>query len=109
MGDAQQGPDHVAVPVEIALFDAVIRYLVGDQPFQVFEVVLEIVRMGYVPERFRQQLRLRITDTLAERPVHLEQTPVEGDEGHADRRGFEGAPEPALASPARRLPPFFAP
>ena len=65
--------------------------------------------MGDVPECLREKLVFRITDALAEGPVHLQHATVEADKGHADRRGFESVPEPALALSSTLLRLAFCP
>lgn len=101
--DAQQAPDRVALLVEIALLHLVGGNLTGQRLFEVGEVFLEVVRMGDRLEVSRQQFFFAVADDLAERAVHLQQFPVEVDEGEAMRSRLEGAAEAFLAFAERFL------
>ena len=96
-GDAEQNPNDVAVPVEAALLDVVVKKLVVDESLQVLVIVVQVVGVSDVPECSLEQLAFLIADAFAEGPVHLQPPTVQTHKRHTDGRRLEGAPEAALA------------
>ena len=87
--DAQQHPDDVAVAVEVALLHLVGAALAGQHLAHVFEIEIEILRVGDLLEGHPRQLGLRVSEQLAERLVDTQKGPLHRNQGDPDRGVIE--------------------
>ena len=92
----QQDPDDVPFLMEVSLLLLIMRDGSFEHLANEFRVGTPVFRVSNGLKRRRQQLLGRIAHDPAERWIHAQPTPVRRDQGHADGRKLESAPEPVF-------------
>jgi hypothetical protein len=95
-GHAHDRVHDLAVLADEPLLRLVEERPVVEEPPHRVALGLAVGRMHEIPERLAQELRLRATQEVAERVVHLEPAAVDGAEPHPDRGALERRPEALL-------------
>ena len=83
-GDGKKRPDHLSVTGVVTLLEGVGIDLAVDQLFQLLQVGIEIFRPGQLLKGQRLQLRLAVTEEVAQRLVGLQPFALNADQRHTD-------------------------
>jgi len=74
----------MALLMDVPLLDLAMMNLAGQHSAHQLKTLLQIIRMRDVLKGQFVQFFLRVADNPAQRPIHLEPTPIGQDKGHAN-------------------------